>query len=444
MIDLTSLKTNAERLEYCYEFVLDDFCSVPDADLLASKSEDRALDARHRGNQFYVVHKNYLAALECYNESLCFAPAGSESLGMAYANRSAIYFEAGFFESCLINIELALDHDYPARLTPKLLERREKCLTDMNNQPDAATTYQPTADFELSYPADPRAPFIIDGIKVETNLKYGRHIVTTKNLKPGDVICMEEIFSKAIRKEVVYSHCFNCLDHHFLDLKPCPRTTTVMFCSEKCATEAWNRYYKLIYPVIDAVMEFHGNYANRILQLSLRALTMFDELADLQDLIDSIEVDKEHGLTIDYSEGADEKTLFRAAYTLETNEKIMSSNGMFEVALDCANIWTIVCKSMPLMELLKGKKETNLFWELLMHLRMIMTTNSYNMVMAKSKNYTIDELVYEDIGSSTVLLSSLFSHSCWPNVIYKSTLKHFIIVAARPITAGEQLFIGYW
>uniref|UniRef100_A0A8D8KL58 (northern house mosquito) hypothetical protein n=1 Tax=Culex pipiens TaxID=7175 RepID=A0A8D8KL58_CULPI len=87
-----------------------DFVLEQDEELLSNveepvKGNAKAAHFRQQGNHFYLA-KRYEKALEKYNESICYAEAGSDQLAMGYANRSAIYFEQGEYEFALLNIGL--------------------------------------------------------------------------------------------------------------------------------------------------------------------------------------------------------------------------------------------------------------------------------------------------------------------------------------------------
>ena len=84
-------------------------------DILDSlKSSELADECRNAGNKLYC-ERNFFEALLKYNESLCFAMEGSEAVGLAYANRSAVYFELRLYEKCIRNIELAKLSGYPQK-----------------------------------------------------------------------------------------------------------------------------------------------------------------------------------------------------------------------------------------------------------------------------------------------------------------------------------------
>jgi hypothetical protein len=66
---------------------------------------------------------------------LCFAKPGTEAVGLAYANRSAVYFCLDEFELCLRNIKLAKSHNYPLDKIQKLDKREVETKRLMKEKP---------------------------------------------------------------------------------------------------------------------------------------------------------------------------------------------------------------------------------------------------------------------------------------------------------------------
>lgn len=82
-------------------------------------------------------------------------------------------------------------------------------------------------DFKLSYEPNPKIPFFIDGLEPCKNAEYGEHMITTKDLKAGDVIA---VMDKPLRMPIFskfQNHmmgCYTCSDTNNGDLIPgkCP------------------------------------------------------------------------------------------------------------------------------------------------------------------------------------------------------------------------------
>jgi SET and MYND domain-containing protein 4 len=185
------------------------------------KSEQLRID----GNKFYT-QRSFFEALLKYNESLCYAETGSENLGFAFANRSAVFLEMKLYDKCLNNIELAKQNNYPEKSFEILNKREEKCKEMMKNEKSSATWNF----FKLSHPPHKNIPFIADCLEVKISEKYGRHVITNRQLKVGEIIAIERPFCSILLSESkfvqvpernIYQRCSNCLAENALDLIPC-------------------------------------------------------------------------------------------------------------------------------------------------------------------------------------------------------------------------------
>lgn len=191
------------------------------------KSKERSDELRVEGNKFYSQRKFFDALLK-YNESLSFSPTGDESSGHAYGNRSAVYLEMKLYEKCLNNIEMAKKNFYPEKSFDILNKRKEKCQEMMKISKEKLPS--PWSIFKLSYPAHKNIPFIAECLEVESNEKYGRHVVANRQLKVGDIVAIEKPYCSVLMEEStfhessesnIYQRCSNCLEENAMDLIPC-------------------------------------------------------------------------------------------------------------------------------------------------------------------------------------------------------------------------------
>lgn len=194
------------------------------------KSNKKADALRAEGNKFYSERKFHDAVLK-YNESLCYAEPETENIGLAYANRSAVFFEMKLFEKCLKNVELAKSQKYPEKNLETLKKREEKCRELMKSSNESLTS-DPRKLFKLSYPPNKRLPFIIACLELKVDEVFGRHIITNRSLKVGDIVSIEEPFCSVllsqsnfveVPKSNIFQRCANCLKDNGLDLMPCGR-----------------------------------------------------------------------------------------------------------------------------------------------------------------------------------------------------------------------------
>lgn len=174
---------------------------------------------RTLGNKSFAKSK-YFNALLYYNHSLCFAKPESTQISFAYANRSAVYLNLRQLELCLHNIELAKLSNYPSDKMEKLIEREEQCkelMKTSKSNPDD----DPFNFFKLSYPANEKYPGIVDCLELRNNRKFGNYFITTKDLKAGDVIGIEEPSFSHSNAGSRLHRCFHCCDDVLLNLLPC-------------------------------------------------------------------------------------------------------------------------------------------------------------------------------------------------------------------------------
>lgn len=183
---------------------------------IINKSSERSEFLRGEGNQFYAQKKFYDALLK-YNESLCHAMPQSENLGLAFANRSAVYFEMKLYDKCLQNVELARQNCYPEKNFEILKRREEKCLELMKPSSESKSPDY----FKLSYPPHKTIPFIADCLELKNDEKYGRHIVTNRPLKTGDFIAIDEPFCKVVHYGFIHQRCAGCHTADLMSLMPC-------------------------------------------------------------------------------------------------------------------------------------------------------------------------------------------------------------------------------
>ncbi|XP_001848113.2 SET and MYND domain-containing protein 4 [Culex quinquefasciatus] len=221
------------KLSVCYNFVLKHealLTNVPEP----VKNNDRAVQLRQQGNRLYQA-KRYENALEKYNESICYAEAGSDQLAMGYANRSAIYFEQGEYEFALLNIRLARDHNYPEKLRDKLDTREKNCRLKIGE--GLAKDNVPCPRLGINVEINPKIPCLAKGIAMKQYSGSGRGLVAERNFKAGDVILNEKAILSVVAVAFKYLYCSRCGIPNQHSLIPCPNCVHCMYCSEECLAE---------------------------------------------------------------------------------------------------------------------------------------------------------------------------------------------------------------
>ncbi|XP_023318394.1 SET and MYND domain-containing protein 4-like [Trichogramma pretiosum] len=93
------------------------------------KNDKDSAKFREEGNQSFVSGDDD-DAIEKYTMSLAFAKS-RESMGLAFANRSAALYRKQLYRECLIDIDAALGHGYPEDKRIKLKERAVKAVASL-------------------------------------------------------------------------------------------------------------------------------------------------------------------------------------------------------------------------------------------------------------------------------------------------------------------------
>lgn len=184
---------------------------------LLRKSNKLANKYRENGNKYYKSQKFYKALL-CYNQGLCNARPNSIEFSLGFANRSAVYFEIEAYEICIENIQLAISFGYPKERIHILYDRLERCY-ELLSCFEQEKVKRPL--LKLSHPSHARLPFIADCIELRHSKEYGNHLVTTRELKAGEIIAIEKPFHRFIMNDARFSNCANCLKSEKLNLFPC-------------------------------------------------------------------------------------------------------------------------------------------------------------------------------------------------------------------------------
>lgn len=194
---------------------------------MSLKSNEKSNALRTNGNELYSKRK-FFDSMLMYNKSLCFAEPGTENVGLAYANRSAVYLEIKLYEKCLKNIALAKANNYPEKNLEILNQREEKCKKSLRVNKEKSI--HPWSFFKLSHTAHKKLPFIVECLELKTNERFGRHVITNRALKVGEIISIEIPFCSVLLSESkiheipdsnIHQRCSNCLKENALDLMPC-------------------------------------------------------------------------------------------------------------------------------------------------------------------------------------------------------------------------------
>lgn len=184
------------------------------------KSDQLAEGFRLKADELRLASK-HTEALENYNQCLRYAASKSQVLSDAFAGRAKVYFEAKQMEKCLDNIQSAIDACVCDETCEAFKTFQSKCRE--NQKIIASDKCDASPFFKLSLPAHKKIPFIAECLEVRENEVYGRYIMTNKDLKPGDIVVLEEPFYKILDPKERHTRCSVCLQQNQLNLFPCAK-----------------------------------------------------------------------------------------------------------------------------------------------------------------------------------------------------------------------------
>lgn len=160
--------------------------------------------------------KDYAGALECFNRALLASgdiqdeEEANMKRAMCYGDRATTYLEMKYFEHCLHNIELE------SHYSGVTIQNRMVCLLREQNSADRVIEPVEKNLFKLSYEPNPKLPFFVDALELKEDHMSGKHIITNRDLRAGDVIAIiEDCWIMENRK---IRSCANCLSVNNLDL----------------------------------------------------------------------------------------------------------------------------------------------------------------------------------------------------------------------------------
>lgn len=383
-----------------------------------------------------------LNSLKLFNKSLCFAE-NNENLAIGYAVRSSIYFDLKLYPECLRNIQLvrSMHGAYSDEIKNEIDRRELLCMNAIATANPALQMRDPLVA-HINFPAHNLVPYIANCLQLHQNSEFGRHIITGKDLKPGDVIAIEKPFCTAPSKDLQYKRCENCTEERSHNLIPCPSCTLVMFCSAECQKEALAGFHKYECPIIHQIMYKIPEPKFRLtLRLIVRGLMIFESLDEFLDFTEKAMGQECTVFTIDNGKAEQQYAAVCSLQKAAEPDNLRLKN--------VEEICTLLFQQF-------GQKSNKQPEEFERILRKIIK-NNYLMVELNRLIIQIHSHVSEqdcgnicphyfrnDIGNALGVYAflSLFNHSCCPNVVITASGNEQIASVIRPIKAGDQLFIG--
>ncbi|KAL0123036.1 hypothetical protein PUN28_007576 [Cardiocondyla obscurior] len=481
------LKTDEERIIFTLN-LLQEYNVFPTKTGMPKNAKESE-KLREQGNAVFVSgtlqSKTCISALQLYTKSITFAPYPSEQLALGYANRSAVLFQLGLHSECIQDIDRALAINYPDNLRAKLCLRKTECLMILGDRRVENTLEEAqhwlnkmslsdtnreklktkldtlhnksvktvSANKEINAPKssslptferNDEVPCASSALAVKYNERYGRHVVATRDINPGEVIAVEQPYSRILLSENVQTHCSNCLEVCWANI-PCNYCTYAMYCSEKCRDVEWKKCHDIECPVFPALMEYDfynlDLFSMRLAVFALREAGGFTELRTMLKEVDEHNDPRTKGFSRD---GKLHNDRYISVYGLTTNTEKRSVPDLFKRALNtCFILYFIATRTVMFgaklpedLSVLVKNNDVTFFGNLILRHQQIIPCNMHTFGELQGLEYT-------DRGIGALPFLSLFNHSCSANILRHSRSKHEVIYTLYPIRKGEQLLDNY-
>lgn len=271
--------------------------------------------------------------------------------------------------------------------------------------------------FKLTLQGNKEILTIAECLKLCRNEIYGRHIVTTQDLKCGEIIAIEKPFYKSLDKRASPRRCVNCLKS-IINPIACFSCKSVLFCSEDCKKSAWTEFHGFECHYIDEMTEDDG-FLMMVERSLFKALSISGDLENLQKL-----VEKNEESAVFESSG----NLILACFSLEESEPT-------EGEIDFAE--RFVDNHEHVKQLHKTDDQRNFLIGFILNIIGVLNRNSFTL------HWSSPESNQEETGCGIFPFSSLINHSCSANVSRVCYEENLVLITKQPIAANQQIFICY-
>ncbi|XP_014489060.1 PREDICTED: SET and MYND domain-containing protein 4-like [Dinoponera quadriceps] len=295
-----------------------------------------------------------------------------------------------------------------------------------------------------------------DSVTLRFDVARGRHLVATRDIRPGTVLIVDWPFSYSTDASALARNCLHC----HVTLKsgdsvriPCRNCQTVSFCTETCRREAWERYHRYECSVFDYFFENAAN--NKCQQSSLllayRTTVLQAFSADTSKLSsgraecaldpDFLRYHADNGNTKAEDDDIGKKCTelgtkklynpldYRTVLQLETHCADVEPNVNLVRAIEAVFLAKCLISVLNKLDVVCTKEIfVPLAVAMLRHLQAI-DCNAYEII---ENVYDETTRVWEprNIGGAIYTTVSLVNHSCYPNVVRHSYPNGTVVVRA--------------
>ena len=495
--EFSSLRSDEDRIKYVLGLdCVQKAFAVTYQNCTKSAAQSRLL--RDKGNYSYQKH-DYDEAETYYRQSICFAPweissalktCDGEELALAFANRSATLYQMKKYGACLVDIDLAIFHKYPARLMYKIYDRKGRChlalgniaeaviyfdeaiatlsLAGKNAQQQVATSKSIEAQLaecrsllqgtvaEKQTSGDGHRPMQAPYVSGRPNTRFssatqsfdiqysdtaGRYVRSSEDTLVGNFFIVEKPYASVLSPKSYSNRCYHCFDR-FTAPMPCCQCTLIRYCSERCRVASWDDCHELECSFLSQLV---SSGTGNIARLALRVVMV----TGLRRLLAGC---KSNAASVFTDSRGRYKDGYPGAYNLVGNVDKRPTNNVFQYAI-LASYLVAILQKMDFFttspagdddepDCSNAMSKQVIVGGVLLRFLQIIACNGVD-VMQTNIGSSVDKSELVGIGLALYTTVSLLNHSCDPNadlIFYKDTCA---VRTIQWIGAKQEVRIDY-
>lgn len=430
------------------------------------KNLSEALEYKNEGNRQFK-NTRWSNALDFYNRSYIMTPGENvKDVAIILGNRSACLFHMKEYQIAINDIERA-EKDFPSETVYKLLDRKAKCYVQIGNYCAALNAYKQTyqmvctnekiptkqrqtiqeeCEFSIKNLQRNSGAYIfgvsechdfrkLKGDESYINPSYafdytereGRYAICKQDIDVGELLLSETPFCAVVLEKFSQTHCQICFSRPLAPVA-CDRCSDVIFCSDKCKTDA--TFHKFECGILKTLW---ASKASVTCHLSMRMMAVYPLTFFIE-----VRKDLERKMTHEEIDALPSRD-YRKAYALVTHEENRTMEEMFHRTLMAKFLLGCLLTN----GYLKGNEHLREYiGNLILHNIQVLQFNAHEVYeLQKDQNDYIGRT--EFIGGAIYPILALFNHSCDPATVRYFDGKRVYVHSMRPLREGEQIGENY-
>ena len=395
----------------------------------------------------------YEEAIHPLNELICDATPFSKEISQLFTKRSLAFFKMGLHEDCFKNISLTIQHKDPKHYGPAPVE------DDLKDELDtlADEIEMEMRRIKLSYPANPKNPFIIDALELRKTEKCNLGIFTKIDLHIGDIVLIEKAFTWSLYDHQIYTRCTYCLRDNNKDLIPCLGCSKAMFCSIECQLKANDAFHDIECPIIQEAFDLCKNlfviFTNMFRMVKLVIQVFKGDIKAMSTWYTDVKkFENFDPFSVDCGalfESMDKLDFARLLFLMRENYAFPDNE--YTVYAGVLTVYEyLILKDKSIADFFDTDMEKDFLYEMLIDFMKILVSRSFyleSLVMTINDedddldNFMDTELYVHGVG--IFVFGNYFNHSCFPNATISTNGGEIVCTVISPVKAGEELTIAY-